>query len=260
MKTKSAAQSISREPPFGSSRSRRPVSMPLALDGVNLDVANDLDLAVVLDPTGEVVGHALAQVASAQQQRDPGGVLGQEHRRLASRVAATHDGGAAVLARARMHRGAGIEDPRAVPSLAPGNRETLVGGARRNQNRPATDDLPVVEDEAMHLVLAGHRTDLDRGDELSPELQGLEVAPVRQVRTSEAGGESHVILDPRAGSRLAARAESVEDDGGESLGGAVDRGGEAGWPGSDDHQVERLRADRALQAQALGQAGDRGSR
>ena len=190
----------------------------------------------------------------------PGGVLGEEHHRLAGRVAAAHHGGAAVRARARVHRGAGIEDPRPVPSLAPGDREALVGGAGGDQDGPAADDLPVVEDEPVHPVLAGHRADLDRGDELGPELQGLEVAPVGQVRPAQAGGESHVVLDPRAGPRLTARAEPVEDDGGQPLGGAVDGRRQAGRPGPDDHQVERLGADLTLQAEALGQPGDRGAR
>ena len=110
------------------------------------------------------------------------------------------------------------------------------------------------------LVFAGHRANLDRGDQLGPELQGLEVAPVGQVGPGQAGGESHVILDPRAGPGLATRAEPVEDDGGQPLGGAVDGRREAGRAGSDDHQVERLGADLALQAQALGQPGDRGAR
>ena len=79
----------------------------------------------------------------------------------------------------------------------------------------------------MHLVFAGHRANLDRGDQLGPELQGLEVAAVGQVRPGEPGGEPHVVLDPRAGAGLAARAEAVEDDRGQPLGGTVDGRGEA---------------------------------
>ena len=195
-----------------------------------------------------------------KQQRGPGGVLGEEHHRLARRVAAAHHGGAAAPARARVHRGAGIEDPRPIPTLAPGDRKTLVGGAGGDQDGPAAHDLPVVEDEPVHFVLAGHRANLDRGDELGPELQGLEVAPVGQVRPGQSGGESHVILDPRAGPRLTTRAEPVEDDGGQPLGGTVDGRRESGRTGSDDHQVEWLGANLTLQAQALGQPGDRGAR
>ena len=125
--------------------------------------------------------------------------------------------------------------------------------------RPLTT-CPSSRTSRCMLVLAGHRADLDRGDELGPELQGLEVAPVGQVRPGQSGGESHVVLDPRAGPGLTARAEPVEDDGGQPLGGTVDGRREAGRPGPDDHQVERLGADLTLQAQALGQPGDRGAR
>ena len=44
-------------------------------------------------------------------------------------------------------------------------------------------------------------------------------------------GESQVVLDPRAGPGLAARAEAVEDEGGEALRGAVDGRRQAGRPG-----------------------------
>ena len=33
----------------------------------------------------------------------------------------------------------------------------------------------------MHLVLAGHRADLDRGDQLGDEFQGLQVTAVGEV-------------------------------------------------------------------------------
>ena len=109
------------------------------------------------------------------------------------------------------------------------------------------------------LVLAGHGADFDRGDELGPEFQGLEIAAIGQIRPGQSGGESHVILDPRAGPRLATRAEPVEDDGGQPLGGAVDGRREARRTGSDDDQVEWLGANRTLQAQTLRQPGDGGA-
>ena len=55
----------------------------ITLNGVHFNVIHDVDSIVAFDPVGEVVGHALAQVSPAQEQRDPGRVFGQEHRRLA---------------------------------------------------------------------------------------------------------------------------------------------------------------------------------
>ena len=83
----------------------------VALDGVHFDVADDIDLLVPLNPAGEVVGHALANITPAQEQRDAGGVVGEEHRRLAGRVAPTHDDSAAVLARGRSAPRCRIEMP-----------------------------------------------------------------------------------------------------------------------------------------------------
>ena len=96
MKTNTAEQSSSRATPALDVAEPQARERAVALDGVHLDVADDLDLRVPLDPAGEVVGHALANVTPAKQQRGPGGVLGEEHHRLAGRVAAAHHGGAAV--------------------------------------------------------------------------------------------------------------------------------------------------------------------
>ncbi len=72
----------------------------VALDGVDLDVANDLDFRMTLDPAGEVVGHALTNVTPTKQESGPRGMLGKEHHRLARGVAAA-DHGCAPLRHAR---------------------------------------------------------------------------------------------------------------------------------------------------------------
>jgi hypothetical protein len=53
----------------------------------------------------------------------------------------------------------------------------------------------------------------------------------------DAGGEPEVVFDLRAGPRLAAGGAGLEDQHVETFGGGVDRGGEAGGSGADDHQV-----------------------
>ncbi len=113
-----------------------------------------------------------------------------------------------------MDRGAGIKDPGPVPAFAPGDGESLVAGTGRDQDRPPADDLPIVKGEPVHLVLAGHAASLDRGDKLGPELEGLKVATVGEVSSGQPGGESHIVLDPRACPGLTTRAEPVENDGG----------------------------------------------
>ena len=96
----------------------RPVAV--AVDGVDLDVPNDLDLFMTLDPASKVGGHALADIATAKQEGSPLGIVGEEHDRLAGRVAAPHHGRAAALAGACVNRRARIVDANAIPSFAPG--------------------------------------------------------------------------------------------------------------------------------------------
>lgn len=108
----------------------------------------------------------------------------------------------------------------------------------------------------MQPALGGQLPDLDRRDQLGAELQGLEVAAIGQVGAGQAGGEAHVVLDLRAGPRLAARAEAVQHDRAQPFRRPVDRRGQPRRPRADDHEVERLGADPPLQPEALGDPRD----
>ncbi len=66
----------------------------------------------------------------------------------------------------------------------------------------------------------------------------------------DAGGKAEVVLDARAGAGLAAGRRALEHQHVEALGRGVDRGGEAGRAGADDHHVAHLlRIERAAQPQ-----------
>ena len=90
MNTKTAEQSSSRVLAPLDAAEPEVRDRLIALDGVDLNVANDLDLGMTLDAAGEIVGHAPANVTSAKQQGGARSMVGQEHDRLAGRVAAPH--------------------------------------------------------------------------------------------------------------------------------------------------------------------------
>ena len=74
-----------------------------------------------------------------------------------------------------------------------------------------------------------------------------------QVVAGDAVGKPGIVLDARAGTGLAAGRVELDDDGVETLGRGVDRGGEAGRPGADDHDVVQIFVGAGVQTDALGQ-------
>ena len=149
----------------------------------------------------------LLRRSAGQEQCGPGGVLGEIRHRLSGRIAAAHHA-AQPLRHVRActevqdRRGRPPPNARTQPRLAVGR---LRGG---DQNRPAPNDLPVVEDEPVDAVLTSDRADLDRGDELCPEFQGLEIAP---MAGSPRSIQPEIPCSSRfvGGSRLATQAKRI---------------------------------------------------
>ena len=96
---------------------------------------------------------------------------------------------------------------------------------------------PVGQPDDLVRVLHGHAHDLLRGQDLGPEAAGLGHGPTRQVGAGQAGREAQVVVDPRRRAGLASRGLALHHQGLEPLGGAVDGGGQARRPATDDDQV-----------------------
>src|SRR6185369_10132567 len=71
-----------------------------------------------------------------------------------------------------------------------------------------------------------------------PELLGLDRGPLREVGSGDAGGKPQVVLDPRAGPRLATDGDHLDDDRAQALRCAVDGGREPGRTTAHHDQVE----------------------
>ena len=72
--------------------------------------------------------------------------------------------------------------------------------------------------------------DLDADEDLCAEAQRLLVGSAGQVRAADALRKARVVLDPRAGTGLAARGYAFQNDRAQPLGRGVDRSGEPGGP------------------------------
>ncbi len=103
---------------------------------------------------------------------------------------------------------------------------------------------------AEHAV-AVERDGLVGNGHLDAELLRLAVGAAHQRHSGNAGREAEIIFNPRRGAGLAAERAAVEDEHGKALRAGIDRGGEPGRAGTDDHHVEQpLPVERSEEADA----------
>ena len=143
----------------------------------------------------QVVGHAGAESATADEHRHPVGVLGQVDGGLAGGVAGADD----VHLLSRHGRGLGdaaaVEHARADERLQPGDPEALVAGPGGQDDR-AGGDLRAVGQHHDLVVAAGPQLGYraqHRG--FRAERPGLVEGPVAQLGTADAEGKAEVVAD-----------------------------------------------------------------
>ena len=73
---------------------------------------------------------------------------------------------------------------------------------------------------------------------MGAELLRLHNSPLGEVAAGDPGREAEVVLDARAARCLAPNGDHLEDQGAQSLRGAIDRRRQTGWPCTDDDEVE----------------------
>ena len=125
-------------------------------------------------------------------------------------------------ARARRRRGAGSARPTRRSPPGRGSRcrrRAPRRGTPSSARRPATSQGALMRAPSRWAWIGG---------------------PGGQLLAGDAVGEADVVLDERAGARLAAGGDRVERHRVEALGRAVDRRGQPGRPAAHDHEVERV--------------------
>ena len=138
-----------------------------------------------------------------------------------------------------------------------------IAGAGRQEHRAGAHAAAVGEGDEKPVALApkaGHP--LHEG-EVRPEDPRLLVRLLCQTAPADPSREAEVVADQRAGGCLAAEPAFVDDQGAESLRGAIDGRRQTGRSGADDHKVEfhPLRVHRRARRQReLGVAGVRQDR
>jgi hypothetical protein len=264
MKMKTASMSSPRRPGAARRGEADPLDAALSLDARELALDPQANIRRLPDLFDEVFRHRLAQGVAPDRDVDLRRVAREVHGGLSRRVAAADDEDAPARERRRLGRGGPVVHAGSRVLRDAGRRMFAVLHARRREHR-AGDELPAVrERQALVSRFEGNARHLEGHDHLRAEPLGLRDRATGQLAAGDARREPEVVLDLRAGARLAAGRVPFEEQRLQSLGRAVDRGGEPRGSRADDDQVVEVEGGRRRAPEPLGHlprvgVGERGA-
>src|SRR5829696_1589771 len=194
-----------------------PFQVVLALDRDHAGVEEHLDIRSVFDLAHQVIRHALPQVATPVEDKDPARPVGEEHRGLTGRVGASHDEYVLANARQSFRLGGAVVDAASRETINAWHMQFLVGDAGRDNQGVARDLHPISEGHDPIRVLHAYRADLLGRQDLHLEALRLVHGPPRQIATRKPGRETQIVVDAAARSGLPARRLALYEDGLQAL-------------------------------------------
>src|SRR5919112_1374593 len=194
-----------------------PFQVVLALDRDHAGVEEHLDIRSVFDLAHQVIRHALPQVATPVEDKDPARPVGEEHRGLTGRVGTSHDEYVLANARQSFRLGGAVVDAASRETINAWHMQFLVGDAGRDNQGVARDLHPISEGHEPIRVLHAYRADLLGRQDLHLEAFRLVHGPPRQIATRKPGRETQIVVDAAARSGLPARRLALYEDGLQAL-------------------------------------------
>ena len=210
---------------------------PVQLDDLAAPAHRDAGAVEIVD---QVVGHRLAQVGAAVEERHESASVRKPDRRLGGGVAAADDADAGGAAPLRLLRPGRVEDADAFVGVDVGDRQPAVVGARREDDGAGTHLVATLEPDEMAIVAGLERERAIGRCGTGAELAGLRDGPGGELGAADAGREAEVVLDPARRARLAAEGAALDDERVEAFGRAVDGRAEPGRTAPDDNEVDLL--------------------
>ena len=211
------------------------------MEGGDFGAFVDFDVGGVADAFDEVGGHAGSEfVADEHVDLAIAAAFGEEHDGLSGGVTRADDSDIGFVVEERFDAGADVIDALAFETFGVFGFEFSPADAGGGEDGVRADFCAAVEVEDVGFLWGGggfEALDVDGGDHAGPELEHLEDAAGGEFHAGESGGEADEIFDTRGAADLSARSETIEDEGGESFGGGVDGGGDAGGTCADDGEV-----------------------
>src|SRR5919112_2264109 len=194
-----------------------PLQVVLALDRDHVGVEEHLDVSSVFDLAYQVIRHALPQVVTPVEDKDPARPVGEEHRGLAGRVRTSHDEYVLAHARESFRLGGTVVDAASRETINAWHMQFPVGDAGRDDQGVARDLRPDGEGHDAIRVIHAHRADLLGRQDLDLEALRLVYGPPRQIATRKSGRETQIVVDAAARSGLPARSLALYEDGLQAL-------------------------------------------
>ncbi len=205
--------------------------------------------AVALELADQVVGHRLAQVGAAMEQRHERSSACEPDGGLPGGVAAADDGDPGCAAKLRLGWPGGVEDAQPFVVGQAVERQSPVVGAGCEHDGARGDLVLFFESDDVSSVAGLERDRAVRRRGPCSELACLADGAAGQLGAGDAGREAEVVLDPARRSGLTTERGALDDQRVEPFRGSVDGGGETCRATADDEQVDLL-ARRQLAADA----------
>jgi hypothetical protein len=183
----------------------------------------------------EVARHALLERVAAAEDGDAPRVVREVQSSLPGRVAGADDVNVEPMGGRRVAAGRTVRDALPGEPFEALGLELPPGDSAREDDRPGAQDVAAVE---VQLPRRGiDPRDRPRDEHLGAEPPRLLERPACEFLAGHARREPEIVLDSGGGAGLASGRLALDHDRPQPLGGAVDRGGQAGRPGADDHDV-----------------------
>ena len=231
------------------------------LQAAQLGLRVDVDVGRRGDPVDEVTGGGLGEALAPDQHQDPRRVPGEKHRGLSRGVPASHQDHVLPAAVIRLDGRGPVGDAPTLEGLEPGEVGPTVPGPGGQDHGSCGDVAPVVQLEAERPggPVAGTAVEADhlRGNrELRPELRGLREPEAGELLATEANRKAEVVLDASAHSSLTPEAPGIDDQDRQTLGGRVDRRGQARGARPHHRHVVPAQANRVRKNVEVAAQGD----
>src|ERR1700722_17983749 len=214
----------------------------------DLRAVEKMAIALGADLVDQVSRHGAAEAFFADDDIDIAGKFGQVHCRLAGGVPAAHHKDLTIPESRGFGHCRAIIDTRSREIGDPFRIQFPVVDTGSDHDRVAVDLLAVLQHHFFIAVLLANLPHLTRHEYFGAEASGLGDRTPGQVGAAQSIWKSEIVLDPRTGSRLAARGPAFDEQGFQSFRCPIDAGGQTCRSGPYDHHVINSVLDIGIQA------------
>src|SRR5439155_16472498 len=126
-----------------------------------------------------------------------------------------------------------------------------IGHAGGSENGTRLQFTTIAQGNTLVTPVQRHSRDGHGDQEFRTKTLRLSHSPACQLAATDAGGKPQIVFDSRTRACLASWPMSIKEESPDSLGRAINCGGQTGWTGSHDHKVIHIVGSCCCQAEVF---------